>query len=237
MSSVPEAPTSVPLMISAGCASTKPVAATASPVNELSSEITTGMSAPPIGITMQHAERERRRAADQERTARAARRAARRTTSRQVQRTAATLSALLDRGGDRALRDRCPAACRTRRRCRRTRCEPITRRTWSAAEARCAPGCIAGPAACRNSTVETSAAAPPPQPLSSATICGMSVISTRARAPRAERRRRARCRRRSAPVVDAEPGQRSSVASTATAMPSGRDQVAAARAAPASSGT
>jgi len=52
VSSVPEAPTSVPLMMSAGCLSEKPVAATARPVHELSSEITTGMSAPPIGITI-----------------------------------------------------------------------------------------------------------------------------------------------------------------------------------------
>ena len=49
---MPEAPTSVPLMMSAWFRSANPVAATASPVNELSSEITTGMSAPPIGITM-----------------------------------------------------------------------------------------------------------------------------------------------------------------------------------------
>src|SRR5439155_11457539 len=47
-----DAPTSVPLMISAGLPSTNPVEATARPVNELSSEITTGMSAPPIGITI-----------------------------------------------------------------------------------------------------------------------------------------------------------------------------------------
>ena len=49
--SVPEAPTSVPAMISALLDSTKPVAAAARPVKELSSEITTGMSAPPIGST------------------------------------------------------------------------------------------------------------------------------------------------------------------------------------------
>ena len=52
VSSVPDAPTSVPLMISALLWSTKPVAATARPVNEFKSEITTGMSAPPMGITM-----------------------------------------------------------------------------------------------------------------------------------------------------------------------------------------
>ena len=52
VSIVPEAPTSAPAMISTLLCSTKPVAAAARPVNEFSSEITTGMSAPPIAITM-----------------------------------------------------------------------------------------------------------------------------------------------------------------------------------------
>ncbi len=51
VSSVPEAPTSAPLMISTLFPSTKPVSAAASPVNELSSEMMTGISAPPIGST------------------------------------------------------------------------------------------------------------------------------------------------------------------------------------------
>jgi hypothetical protein len=51
VSRVPEAPTSVPAMIRALLERTKPVAAAARPVNEFSSEITTGMSAPPIGST------------------------------------------------------------------------------------------------------------------------------------------------------------------------------------------
>ena len=52
VSIMPEAPTSAPEMIRALLCSTKPVAAAARPVNEFSSEITTGMSAPPIAITM-----------------------------------------------------------------------------------------------------------------------------------------------------------------------------------------
>ena len=51
VSSVPDAPTSMPLTIRTFECSTKPVAAAASPVNAFSSEITTGMSAPPIGST------------------------------------------------------------------------------------------------------------------------------------------------------------------------------------------
>ena len=47
----PDAPTIMPATISAGLLSAKPVAAAERPVNAFSSEITTGMSAPPIGST------------------------------------------------------------------------------------------------------------------------------------------------------------------------------------------
>ena len=46
-------------MISTGLLITKPAIAAAVPVNELSSEITTGMSAPPMGSTMRDAEDQR----------------------------------------------------------------------------------------------------------------------------------------------------------------------------------
>ena len=45
----PDAPTSAPAMIRTGLSMTKPAIATAVPVNEFRSEMTTGMSAPPIG--------------------------------------------------------------------------------------------------------------------------------------------------------------------------------------------
>ena len=48
----PEAPTRAPATISTGLLITKPAIAAAVPVNEFSSEITTGMSAPPIGSTI-----------------------------------------------------------------------------------------------------------------------------------------------------------------------------------------
>ena len=51
VSKIPEAPTSVPATISRFEPSVKPEAATARPVKELSSEIRTGTSAPPIGRT------------------------------------------------------------------------------------------------------------------------------------------------------------------------------------------
>src|SRR5262249_62207622 len=46
----PEEPTSAPVMISAELPSVKPMPAAAHPEYELSIEITTGMSAPPIGM-------------------------------------------------------------------------------------------------------------------------------------------------------------------------------------------
>ena len=51
VSSVPDAPTSIPATISTVESRTKPVADAARPVNAFSSEITTGMSAPPMGST------------------------------------------------------------------------------------------------------------------------------------------------------------------------------------------
>ena len=47
----PDAPTSMPPTISAVLSSAMPAAAADRPVNAFSSEITTGMSAPPIGST------------------------------------------------------------------------------------------------------------------------------------------------------------------------------------------
>ena len=46
----PDAPSSAPATISSLLSSTKPIAAAESPAYELSSEITVGMSAPPIGM-------------------------------------------------------------------------------------------------------------------------------------------------------------------------------------------
>ena len=51
VSRMPDAPTSVPATMSRLLSSVKPDAATARPVNEFSSEISTGTSAPPIGRT------------------------------------------------------------------------------------------------------------------------------------------------------------------------------------------
>ena len=214
VSSVPEAPTSVPATISASLSSTKPVAAAARPVNELSSEITTGMSAPPIGNTnITPEEQVPDEQPDAGPTAPRARRSARSrgpTAPRQDRRrrrclagctigrpemspcsfaNATTLPAN-DDGADQAREHDRDDLRRSRRR---------RRATW-------------------NSAIATSAAAPPPSPLRSATICGMSVICT-VRAPtspidRADRERP----RRSAPQLR-DAGERTSVAPIATSMP------------------
>ena len=55
----PAAPTRAPAMISGVLSMTNPAIATAVPVKALSSEMTTGMSAPPIGSVAEHAERQR----------------------------------------------------------------------------------------------------------------------------------------------------------------------------------
>ena len=52
----PDAPTSMPATISAVLSSAMPAAAALRPVNAFSVEITTGMSAPPIGSTASDAE-------------------------------------------------------------------------------------------------------------------------------------------------------------------------------------
>ena len=48
---MPEAPTSVPATMRRSLSSTNPDAATARPVNEFNSEMSTGTSAPPMGST------------------------------------------------------------------------------------------------------------------------------------------------------------------------------------------
>ena len=61
VSSVPDEPTSVPATIIALLLIAKPSAATARPVKEFNSEITTGMSAPPMGMTIATPKNKRQR--------------------------------------------------------------------------------------------------------------------------------------------------------------------------------
>ena len=181
VSSVPEAPTSAPLTIRTLLCSTKPVAAAARPVNAFSSEITTGMSAPPIGSTKRTpktsaADDQRRRAAT-------------------AARAPATISAAERRARPGARRvdellpgidDRPPAdqLLQLRERDQRARERDRADRAPRAAIATQTSQLAARRVAARrlwNSASAISAAAPPPTPLNSATICGIAVIFTGAR--------------------------------------------------------
>ena len=62
----PDDPSSAPAMMSSLFSSTKPIATAESPAYEFSSEMTVGMSAPPIGHDQQHAEQQRQHDDDRE---------------------------------------------------------------------------------------------------------------------------------------------------------------------------
>ena len=66
VSRVPDAPTSVPATMSSVLLRVKPEAATARPVKELSREMSTGTSAPPMGSTKMAPEDERQHQHDHE---------------------------------------------------------------------------------------------------------------------------------------------------------------------------
>ena len=161
-------------MISAVLSSTKPVDAAASPVHAFSSEITTGMSAPPIGST--------------KRTPRIA--APIRSSVSQIPfSVAAVRITSAARAAPRsALKTFCPR--NTSGRPGTSSCsfpnatsepqkltEPIT--AEKRIPTRTSPSRPPSAGARRwNSAAAISAAAPPPTPLKSATICGIAVIRT-----------------------------------------------------------
>ena len=173
---VPDAPTSIPATISTVESSTKPVADAASPVNAFSSEMTTGMSAPPIGSTNITPKTSAR--AISARSAHCA--------------SSPAISAI-------------PRAAAPRRIAEFTTFWPRNtigrpdRSSWSLANAIIEPAnetepirlertiettssFETAPPATWNSENAISAAAPPPTPLNRATICGIAVIFT-VRAP------------------------------------------------------
>src|SRR4051812_6760053 len=180
VSSVPEAPTSMPLTISTFECSTKPVAAAASPVKAFSNEITTGMSAPPIGSTNMTPNS-----------------AATTIIAARPQKLTAAIAQI-------------PSATAQTKMSPLTTCWPGNVIGWplisscNFANATIEPANEIEPISAErtvemprstptlpaiaqtvwNSTSDTSAAAPPPTPLNSATICGIAVIFT-LRAPTA----------------------------------------------------
>jgi len=171
---VPLAPTSAPAMIMIWLPTTNPAIATASPVNALSREITTGMSAPPIGSTI-----------------------------RMPNASAATMTATSSQVFGAATSQAPPPRATTALRMLRAR-DPAKvigapeTQPWSLPAAISDPEKVIepmmtssttgtekpavmepSPSAREKSTTPTTAAAPPPTALKSETSCGIAVICTR----------------------------------------------------------
>jgi hypothetical protein len=175
VSSVPDAPTSAPEMMSTSLPSAKPVSAAASPVNELSSEMMTGMSAPPIGNTKSTP------------STAAATSAAKNAVTGWKPTATHTRPAI-------AISARSPlttcwpgyvigrpviSSCSLRNAMMEpvNEIEPMIAVSTDAMERSGATASIDG-LSLRYSALATIAAAPPPQPLKIATICGIAVIFT-----------------------------------------------------------
>ena len=174
VSSVPEAPTSIPLTIRTFECSTKPVAAAANPVNAFRSEITTGMSAPPIGSTNTTPNRAATRIAA--------------ASSHQLTVAIAAAPRAIEPTNSSAFPTCWPGYVIGRpliRSCSFPNAiiEPANEIEPTSAEntvetPRSTPTSPLSAQTVWNSTSETNAAAPPPTPLNSATICGIAVIFT-----------------------------------------------------------
>ena len=176
----------MPLTIRTFECSTKPVAAAASPVNAFSSEITTGMSAPPIGstnTTPKTAQR-RRSAATSSQLARRPPSPRRRAQSSR-RRASAFPTCWPGNVIGRPLISSCSFPNAT--------IEPANEIEPTSAEntiddPRSTPTSPLSARPCGTRRARSSAAAPPPTPLNSATICGIAVIFT-LRAPTTPDRR------------------------------------------------
>ena len=153
--------------------STKPLAATDRPVKALRSEITTGMSAPPIGMTKATPSTRARASNGTKKigcdaTARLAMASAMIATARRPLTTcwpAYVMGVPVIRPCSLAKAIALPANEM-----------PPTTMEKMLGNARWNAGCDP---VCRSSEIATSAAAPPPTPLKAATICGMAVMCTR----------------------------------------------------------
>ena len=172
VSSEPDAPTSVPATMRAKLFSVKPLAATARPVHALRSEMTTGMSAPPIGSTNA--------------TPRISARTSKERKEKGIDAIASTAMAKpMIAAASSPLTICCPGYVIG---------VPVIS-SWSLARATMLPANEMEPITMLNtlgktsakggwtpnfksSATATSAAAPPPTPLKRATICGIAVIRT-----------------------------------------------------------
>ena len=176
VSKVPEAPTSMPATIRTLFCSSKPPAATARPVKAFSSEITTGMSAPPIGSTNRTPN-----SSDAPISTQSSHSSWTPATSAIPAASAATTMAPLTNCCPGYVIGRppissCSLANATIEPAKEI--EPISADSTIATEMSTfgAPG--SGRMRCSSASA-ISAAAPPPTPLNSATICGIAVIFTR----------------------------------------------------------
>ncbi len=180
VSSVPDAPTSVPAMISRSLSSTKPVAAAARPVNELSRRDHDGH----VGAADRQHHRSRPAPATARRPPAAAPRARSPVASSTASASTASASAAFTSfcAGQ---RDRAPGQQLLQLGERHQRAREADRaddgREQGGDDRPWPPGRPAGRSASWYSLIAISAAAPPPTPLNSATICGIAVISHRPR--------------------------------------------------------
>ena len=177
VSRVPEAPTSMPATISTVFESTKPVAEAARPVTAFSSEITTGMSAPPIGSTKRTPKRSAKSTSSQITHCWLAPAIRAMPRAMAPRKTAALKTFWPGKVIGRPLTSSCSFAKATS--------EPAKEIDPIRAESTVETIGVAArlPSAMWNSEIATRAAAPPPTPLNSATIWGIAVIFT-LRAPK-----------------------------------------------------
>ena len=168
----PDAPTSMPATISAVLSSAMPAAAALSPVNALSVEITTGMSAPPIGSTAVTPSAPAVRSSSQNRISASAP-ATMITAITSVTAARPMLTSVNVRTGKRRLAQASSCSFENATFEPQNEIEPMIAANTigiRVSSARSLPS--------RYSTRLISATAPPPTPLNSATICGIAVIFT-----------------------------------------------------------
>ncbi len=168
----PDAPTSMPATISAVLSSAMPAAAALSPVNAFSVEITTGMSAPPIGSTAVIPSTPAATSSSQKRIPASAP-ATMITAITSVTAASPTLASVSGRAGKRRLAQESSWSFANATFEPQNEIEPMIAANTIGISSSSAMSCPS-----RNSTRLISATAPPPTPLNSATICGIAVIFT-----------------------------------------------------------
>ena len=175
VSKVPDAPTSMPATIRTLFWSSKPPAATARPVKAFSSEITTGMSAPPIGRTKRTP-----KSSDAPISTQSSHSSWTPETSASPQPTARRKTAPLTNCCPGYVIGRPPiSSCSFANAIIEpaNEIEPISAESMIASEMSIFGDPASGRMTCTSASA-ISAAAPPPTPLNSATICGIAVIFT-----------------------------------------------------------